>query len=287
MPRAGLAQQLQVNRVIHAHAAGALHQRLDDYRCRLMRVLGQRLFHQPETTPRVVLPGFAWRAIEAVRRRHHDRLHQQWLVAVPVHAFAADGERAQGFAVIAVAQRDELGLRRLAAVAPVVGAHLQRHFDGAAAVVGVEATRQSRRCDLDQPLAEFDDRLMGEATEQHMVEPVELRLDPLDDHRMAVAEDIGPPGADRVDVALAIEIGQPDAFGGGDRYQRQRAAGFVVLHLRAGMPDMREGALHPVGVAHRLSGFAGFGADSTMTASFRPCRRDDRGGHRAQFADHV
>jgi hypothetical protein len=45
---AGLAQQLEVDRVIHAHAARALNQRLDDYCRDAVMILCQRLFHGRE-----------------------------------------------------------------------------------------------------------------------------------------------------------------------------------------------------------------------------------------------
>lgn len=42
---AGFAQELQVDRVVHAHATGALDQRLDDHRGDLVVVLGEGLLH--------------------------------------------------------------------------------------------------------------------------------------------------------------------------------------------------------------------------------------------------
>ncbi len=63
---AGLAQQLEVDRVIHAHAAGALDQRLDDNRGNLLVLLGQGLFHVGEHLPAVFLPADAFGAVVAV-----------------------------------------------------------------------------------------------------------------------------------------------------------------------------------------------------------------------------
>ena len=48
VPVAGLAQQREVQRVVHAHAAGALHQRLDDHRGHLVVVSRQRRLHVRE-----------------------------------------------------------------------------------------------------------------------------------------------------------------------------------------------------------------------------------------------
>ncbi|MNP49748.1 hypothetical protein D3C76_1439550 [compost metagenome] len=66
-----------------------------------------------------------------------------------------------------------------------------------------------------------------------------------------MAEDVDPPGADRIQVAPALEVFQPDAFAAADRNDRQA---FVVFHLGAGVPEHVQVALHPLGVqAHRQS----------------------------------
>jgi hypothetical protein len=51
---------------------------------------------------------------------------------------------------------------------------------------------------------------------------------------MAVAEQASPPRADRVEPAAAVVAMEPRTFGARDRQHRQR---FVVVHLRARMPD--------------------------------------------------
>ena len=62
----------------------------------------------------------------------------------------------------------------------------------------------------------------------------------------AVPEEIDPPGADAVEVALAGEVLEPHARACAQRDHRH---GLVVLHLRARMPHVREIARHPVGIA--------------------------------------
>ncbi len=229
--------------MIHAHAAGALHQRLHDHRRHFAGVALQRFFHVAEAAPRMVFPGLAGAAVEAVRRRHLDRLHQQRRVGIAVHAAAAHRQRAQGLAVVAVAERDVAGLLRLAQVAPVMGGHLQRHFHRRAAVVGVKAAVQALGGDGAELFRQPHHRLMGEAAEHDVIELVELFLQPRHDVRMAVAEDVGPPGTDRVEIALALEILEPHALCRFHRHQRQP---LVVLHLGAGVPDVGEGAVLPV-----------------------------------------
>jgi len=53
-----------------------------------------------------------------------------------------------------------------------------------------------------------------------------------------MAEQVGPPARDRVEVAAAVEAFQPGAATAPDRHQRQFAA--VFAHLRARVPDDRE-----------------------------------------------
>ncbi len=83
---------------------------------------------------------------------------------------------------------------------------------------------------------------MAEAGEHHVLELVDLVLDALIDARIGMAENVDPPGAHRVQVALAVEVLQPHAFTAADGDQRQL---FVVLHLGAGVPEYGEVALHP------------------------------------------
>src|SRR5690606_16566958 len=83
---------------------------------------------------------------------------------------------------------------------------------------------------------------MAEAGQHHMLKLVQLVLDALIDAGIGVTEHIDPPGADGIDVALAVEVFEPDAFTAADGNQRQL---LVILHLCAGMPEYGEVALHP------------------------------------------
>ena len=56
---AGLAQQLEVDRVVHAHAGRALHQRLDDHRRDLVGVPGEGCLHVRELCAAVLCPAHA------------------------------------------------------------------------------------------------------------------------------------------------------------------------------------------------------------------------------------
>ncbi|RMS59048.1 hypothetical protein ALP65_00841 [Pseudomonas aeruginosa] len=248
---AGFAQQLEVDRVVHAHAAGALDQRFDDDRGDLVVPFGQGALHVGEHVPRMFFPAHAVRTQEAVRAGHLDGVEQQRLVGFGEQRHVAHRHRRDGFAVVAVGQGDEALLARPAAIEPEVVAHLQRDLDARRAAVGVEHPVEPRRGDLHQSLRQLDHRLVAESGEDHVLQLVDLVLDALVDARVGVTEHIDPPGTDRVDVALAFEILQPDAFAAADRDHRQA---FVVFHLGTGMPEYVQVALHPVGVkAHGLS----------------------------------
>ncbi|MNF44326.1 hypothetical protein D3C84_254330 [compost metagenome] len=151
--------------------------------------------------------------------------------------------------MVAVGQGDEALLVRLAAVEPVVKAHFQRDFDAGRTVIGVEHPVQAFRGHLHQTLGQFDHRLMAEASQNHVLQLIDLILDALIDARVGVAKHVDPPRADGVEVALAFEVFEPDAFAALDRDQRQL---FVVFHLGAGMPQHREVALHPLVIQAHL-----------------------------------
>ncbi len=240
---AGLAQQFEVHRVIHAHAAGALNQWLDDHCRNAVMVLGQCLFHCREHVARVLFPAHPLRTPVAIRARHLEGVHQQGFVGFGEQRHVADRHRRHGFAVVAVGQGDEAFLARHAAVEPIVKAHFQRDFDAGRTVIGVEHPVQAFRRHFHQTLGQLDHRLMAETGENHVLQLIDLILDALVDPRVGVAEHVDPPRADCVEVALAFEIFEPDAFAALDRDQRQL---FVVFHLGAGMPQHREIALHPL-----------------------------------------
>jgi len=88
---------------------------------------------------------------------------------------------------------------------------------------------------------------VGEAGQHDVVERVELLAQRRDDARVAVPEEVRPPGADGVEEAVAVHVLQPRALRAADRHQRQ---GLVQLHLRARMPDGVEAAAEEVVVVH-------------------------------------
>lgn len=79
---------------------------------------------------------------------------------------------------------------------------------------------------------------MSEAGQHDMFQLAELFDDGGVNARVAVTEQIQPPRTHRIQIALAIEIVEPDAATALDGHQWQ---GLMPLHLRAGMPNGRAG----------------------------------------------
>ena len=100
-----------------------------------------------------------------------------------------------------------------------------------------------------QPLGQLHHRLVGEAGQHDVLQLVQLVLERGVDARVAVAEQVDPPRADGIEIALALEIVQPHALAARDRHQRQ---GFVLLHLGAGVPDRVQAALQVIRVFHLI-----------------------------------
>ena len=240
---AGLTQQLEVHRVVHAHAASALDQWLDDHGADGGVMLGQGLFHGLEHVARVLFPAHALGAQVAVGAGHLEGVQQQRLVGFGEQRHIAHRHGGNGFAVVAVGQGNEALLAWLADVLPVMEAHLQCHFDARRAIVGIEHPVEPGRGHGHQALGQLDHRLVAEAGQNHMFQLVDLVLDTLVDARVGMAEHVDPPAAHRVQVALAFEVLQPHAFAALDRDQRQL---LVVFHLGAGVPQDLEVTLHPL-----------------------------------------
>ena len=89
---------------------------------------------------------------------------------------------------------------------------------------------------------------MAEAGENDVLQRVELLFYPGVDPRVAVTKNVHPPGADGIDVALAIEVLQPDPLTTANGHKREP---LVVLHLGAGVPQGREVTLDKLVVMHR------------------------------------
>ena len=140
-----------------------------------------------------------------IRRRREQRFHQQRRVDAPVQRDVADRQRADRFAVVAVLQRDEFRPPRfVAAVAEPVERHLQRDFDPGRTVVGIEHLGQRlapgfARRDREQAFGQFHRGRMRTTGEDHLLQRARLARDGVGDARLGVAEQVGPPAADRIE----------------------------------------------------------------------------------------
>src|SRR5712691_5021313 len=158
-----------------------------------------------------------------------------------------DRQRTQGFAVIAVFKADKAGLFDVPAVTPKMKTHFERDFDTGSAVAAIEAVSETARRELAQAFGKFDHRFMSKTGEDDVFKFFQLLAQRGVDARVAMAEEIYPPGTDGIEITLAIKIVKPDSFPVGDRDQRQ---GFVLFHLGTGMPNCREAACQKFPVSH-------------------------------------
>ena len=83
------AQAAEVARVVHAHAAGALHQRFQDHRAHLAGVALQQVAQLAQAPLRAGARGFARCGFVGVGRGRHQRAQQQRGVGVAVQAHVA------------------------------------------------------------------------------------------------------------------------------------------------------------------------------------------------------
>ncbi len=195
----------------------------------------------PKHAARVILGGYARLARVAVGRGRGDHIHEQRRVDVLVERDIAHGQRAQRLAVIAVGQRNEPSFRGLAAVAPEMEAHLHGHFHRCRTIVREEAARQSRWSQAKQGFGHIHRGFMGEAGENHMLEFFELPVYGSADRGIGMPEQIHPPGADGIQIAVTVHVLQPDTPA--PAYGDERHLPLVILHLGTRMPYRGQVAL--------------------------------------------
>jgi len=214
---AGGADRGERRRVVEAHAARALHARLDDDGGDV-RICQQRV-------ERGACFGLSWQLGEDLR---HAVAGQRGVEAA---AGIGDRKRAERVAVVAVPEGDEAAAV-LPAVLPVLHGHLERDLDGHRPGFGKEHALQIARQQGGEPPCERQRRFMHKAREHHMRQGVELRRHGLHDVRVTVAVAHRPPRGNAVDQLAAV--GEPDAHPGSrDDRQRRRRGG----HLRVRQPE--------------------------------------------------
>jgi type II secretory pathway pseudopilin PulG len=241
---AQFARAAQVQRVVHAHAAGALHQRFQDQRADL--ALGMR--------------SSSVASASAARSAHCSAFPRRLRARRPARARtgprSAAARRRAGTAACRRpparpgSRRGSRSPARRTSCAPprrgcgTSGSHLQRHLDPGRAVVGVEHLGQW----CAPRLARRDRRSFSASSTAGACEkPARItcsscapaRRSP---RRCAVRH--GRTGwstssTDRIEVAAAVLPDQPGAFAARDRHQRQQHVG-VLAHLRARVPEHGE-----------------------------------------------
>jgi len=119
----------QVFGVVHRHAGGALHQRLDDQRRSLGVMPLQVLLQRLRAADGEVMRTLACLGKPPVRTGHSAAGPQQRRVGIAEEGAVGYPQRAERFAGVASSQAEQTVLARPARVAPAVEAQLQRYSD--------------------------------------------------------------------------------------------------------------------------------------------------------------
>ena len=186
----------------------------------------------------------AARALARIGRIDDVGAHQQRVVGIAEHRHIGHGQRANGLAVVAVAQADEFALVRLAPVAPRMKAHLQRDLDGRGAVAGKEGVAQGATGQCRELFCQLDRGRMGAAGQHDVGQGFQLVRDGGADTGIRVPEQVDPPRAVGVEIAPPFQVEKPGPFTPGDG-QRWRDGG--TRHLGAGMPERSQAAGGQIG----------------------------------------
>ena len=195
---AGARDALQVAGRVHDHSGRALDERLDhDRRDLVAPAVDDRLRRHRrcvEAVPRAGRP-----AID-VRCRHAQAVEEERAEDLVEEIHPADADRAERVAVVRLGERDEPGLARLAALAPMLERHFQSHLDRGRAAVGIEDLGQSgfvrrqavSRRAPDQFRRQLDRRRRREAEERRVRDVLELQLDRAVDLAPVMPVDVHP-----------------------------------------------------------------------------------------------
>ena len=84
-----------------------------------------------------------------------------------------------------------------------------------------------------QTLGEQDGGLVRATGEHRVFERVELIFQRCIDTRIRVAEQVDPPRADGIEIAMAVVVVEPRALAASDGHERRA---LVMLHLRTRVP---------------------------------------------------
>jgi hypothetical protein len=210
----------QVAGRLDADPRRALHQRLDDHGGDLLAMALEDALE-----------------IAGIAGARLPRAEEEGLVGRVEEVDPADGDRAEGVAVVGVAEGDEAGAPRVlpAALMPVLERHLERDLRCRRPGVRVEDPAQPRRREVDQACGELRSGLVGEAEHGGVRDPVELCPDRRVDPRVAMPVHVAPQRRDAVDIAAAVGVEEVGALSLADH---DRVLADPVPHLRERVPEV-------------------------------------------------
>jgi hypothetical protein len=161
------------------------------------------------------------------------RLDQQRRELLARCQAAANGERAERDAVIALAAGDEMTPLRLAAFDEILPRHFQRGFDRLGAAADEERVAHSLRRMRGEVVGQTFECRRGEEAGVGELESVELRLHRRDDVGMRMAETGHGGAAGGVEILLAGVVVDVNAFAAhGDRVVVTNLTMEYVSHAR-------------------------------------------------------
>ena len=203
------AHPLQVAGMIEAHATGPLNDGFEHDGGYLFVAIGNQL-RQLYDAALVPL------GVEATAGRFDKMVLGQEALVELVHAAIriADAHGAEGVAVIATPQGDELGAGCSPGV-PVLLGHLECHLHRHRAGIRQKHPIQPGRGDLHQLATQRHRRCMGQTAKHHVGHLAELGSRRCVQFRHLITVDAGPPGAHAIHQLAAVAEGEGHPLGAG------------------------------------------------------------------------
>jgi len=218
----------------HDNAARALH-RLGEERGDGVGAfrLNQRIELIRESRREQLLALTRLRVAVGVRARRLEHAGNRHVEAALVDRKVRQARRGHGDAVVGAVAGDDLFLFRAAERVVVVPDNLDSGVDRFRAGAGEEHAAHRRGRDAQELLGELDRRRVRLGAEQVIERQfLDLALGRFGEAALAEAERRAPQARHRLDVTLALGVGDPHALAGDDR---QRAVGLVLAEIGVGM----------------------------------------------------
>ena len=179
-------QLAQILRMVEAHSARALYNRLYDYGGELVRLFGEKSAHRLDV-------GRVPTAVEARFGARSEIVYRQPAREERVHSVdgVADRHRVPSVAVVSAARGREFRALFVALRPPVLQRHFHRNFDRHRTRVAKEHPFKPRH--IGERFCKLHRALVRYSAEHNVACLFELRLDRRVDFRIFVAEDDSPP----------------------------------------------------------------------------------------------